>query len=301
MGFKRTFSSALGVLSIALVLVGCHTMTGRTAGRYIDDQTLTTEVKTKLVADRLANLTRVNVTTQNGVVYLTGTVDTPDRAQRAADLANSVSGVRQVVNQIQVASTTPPSVASTPSSASPTVTTLPPTATATSTASNGAGAQAPVDVTGTVAHYDPQTGIVTLQDGRMVRIAPTASVWQAQRAGDIQPGQQLYLRNAVPVGMQPSGAQASTGNWRLATVSRVDTAANMLYLTDGTALQVQPTTRLTVNGQPIALSQVQPGAQVAVLTGGTSSTAPTPSALPRSTAGTPSSSPIVIFNAPATR
>ena len=103
MRFQHTFVSALGVLSIALALVGCHTMTGRTAGRYIDDQTLTTEVKTKLVADRLANLTRVNVTTQNGVVYLTGTVDSPDRAQHAADLANSVSGVRQVVNQIQVA------------------------------------------------------------------------------------------------------------------------------------------------------------------------------------------------------
>ena len=300
MKFQHTFVSALGVVSIALALVGCHTMTGRTAGRYIDDQTLTTEVKTKLVADRLANLTRVNVTTQNGVVYLTGSVDTPDRAQRAAELANSVSGVRQVVNQIQVASTTPPTVVSTPP-ASTTVTTTPqPTASATSAAASGAGAQAPIDVTGTVAQYDPQTGIVTLQDGRMVRISPTASVWQAQRAGDIQPGQQLFLRNAVPVGVQSSGAQVPAGSWRVATVSRVDTANNMLYLTDGTALQVQPTTRLTVNGQPITLSQVQPGAQVALSTG-TSSTAPSPSAFPRSTSGTPSSSPIVIFNAPATR
>jgi len=277
-------------------------MTGRSAGRYIDDQTLTTEVKTKLVADRLANLTRVNVTTQNGVVYLTGSVDTPDRAQRAADLASSVSGVRQVVNQIQVASTTPPSVASTsPSAASPTVTPLPPTASTTSTAASGANSQAPVDVTGTVTHYDPQTGIVTLQDGRMVRISPSASVWQAERAADIQPGQQLYVRNAVPVGVQPSGAQSGSGTWRYGTVSRVDTAANMLYLSDGTAVQIQPTTRVTVNGQPIALSQVQPGAQVAVRTGTTSSTAPTPSALPRSTAGASSSGPIVIFDAPATR
>src|SRR5262249_53193000 len=169
------------------------------------------------------------------------------------------------------------------------------------TGATGASAQAPVDVTGTVARYDPQTGIVTLQDGRMVRISPTASVWQAPRAGDIQPGPQLYLRNEVPVGVQPSGAPSGAGTCRYGTVSRVDTAANMLYLTDGTAVQIQPTTRVTVNGQPIALSQVQPGAQVAVRTGTTSSTAPTPSALPRSTAGASSSGPIVIFDAPATR
>jgi hyperosmotically inducible protein len=252
MMLQRIVVSALGVLSIALVLIGCQTVTGRSAGRYIDDQTISAEVKGKLVADRLANLTRVNVTTQNGVVYLTGNADTLDRAQRAADLARSVKGVHDVVNQIQVAATSPSVVSSTPSqSASPTVvTTAPPTAT-----------------------------------------SPTV------------------VTTTPPAATAPSAAgSVVAGTWHVGTVSRVDTAANMLYLTDGTVVQIQPTTRLTVNGQSIALSQVQPGAEVAVLMpAGTASTT-TPSkisgganALPRATAGTPGSGQIVIFNAPANR
>src|SRR5262249_19559314 len=213
-------------------------------------------------------------------------------------------------NQIQVASTTPPSVVSTPPASA-----APPTVTATSASSSAAAGQAPVDVTGTVARYDAQTAIVTLEDGRMVRISSTASVWQAQRAADIRPGQQLYIRNGVPVGVQaavpvgvpPSVVQSAASTWHYGTVSRVDIANNTLYLTDGTAVQIQPATRLEVNGQPIALSQIQPGAQVAVLlpAAATSTLPPTSSAganaLPRSAAGTPSSGPIMIFTAPANR
>ena len=355
MMFQRSIASALGVLSIALMLVGCQTMTGRTAGRYIDDQTITAGVKSKLVADRLANLTRVNVTTQNGVVYLTGNVDSPDRAQRAAELARNVKGVRDVVNEIQVASATSPGVASTPppSGDSTVVTTAPPATTAapattappaptasptTSTApatsaampaspptSNVAASQRPVDVSGTVAQYDTQTGIITFQDGRIVKIPPTGAVWRAERASDMQPGQQVYVRDAMPIGLQSSatqgaatqgsvatqsaaGTQTAAGPWHFGTVSRVDPATNTLYLTDGAAVQIQPSTRLTLNGQPIALSQVQPGAEVAVLMPVSAASSTTPSsataganALPRSTAGTSSSSQVVIFNGPQNR
>jgi BON domain len=367
MMFQRSIASALGVLSIALMLVGCQTMTGRTAGRYIDDQTITAGVKSKLVADRLANLTRVNVTTQNGVVYLTGNVDSSDRAQRATELARNVKGVRDVVNEIQVASATPPSVVSTapPSGSSTVVTTAPPATTAapaptappattaapaptappaptarpttsaapaTSAAmpaspptSNVAASQRPVDVSGTVAQYDTQTGIITFQDGRIVKIPPAGAVWRAQRASDMQPGQQVYVRDAMPIGLQSSatqgaatqgsvatpgaaGAQTAAGSWHFGTVSRVEPAANTLYLTDGTAVQIQPSTRLTLNGQPIALSQVQPGAEVAVLRPASAASSTTPSsatgsayALPRSTAGTSSSSQVVIFNGPQSR
>lgn len=304
MMFRRTIVSALSVLSIALMLVGCHTMTGQTAGRYIDDTTITTQVKSKLAADHLASLTKFNVTTQNGVVYLTGNVDTPDRAQRAVDLARGVKGVRDVVNQIQVASATPPSVVNTPpTSASPTVVTTAPAAT-----SNVAAGQPPVDVTGTVAHYDPQAGTVTLTDGRIIRLSPTASVWHSGHPTDVQPGQQVYIHNAVPVALQPPASSGAAGSWHFATVSRVDAAANMLYLTDGTALQIQPSTKMTVNGQPITLSQVQPGAEVAIMmpAGTVSNRTPSAStagasALPRSTAQTTTSSQIVIFNAPVSR
>jgi osmotically-inducible protein OsmY len=44
---------------------------GATAGEVIDDSSTTTAVKSKLVADRPANLTAIGVDTINGVVYLT--------------------------------------------------------------------------------------------------------------------------------------------------------------------------------------------------------------------------------------
>ena len=88
-------------LATAAVLTGCTTG-GRTAGTVIDDGAITASVKSKLVADRPVNLTQVNVDTVRGVIYLTGVVETPDQRLRAEQLAWNTSGVRQVVNNIQV-------------------------------------------------------------------------------------------------------------------------------------------------------------------------------------------------------
>ena len=93
---------ALGLMAVGLVSA-CSSMTGRTAGRYIDDKTITAKVKTKLATeDKLSTLTRVNVDTNNGVVTLMGTV--PDEATRAkADqIASTTSGVRSVNDLLQV-------------------------------------------------------------------------------------------------------------------------------------------------------------------------------------------------------
>jgi hypothetical protein len=104
----------LAGLAVAVMLTGCTTTSGRSAGTVIDDGATTAAVKSKLVADRPANLTAVNVDTVQGVTYLTGVVDTPDQRLRAEQLAWGTSGVRQVVNNIQVqrpplATTTSPS------------------------------------------------------------------------------------------------------------------------------------------------------------------------------------------------
>lgn len=99
-------ASLLGALPVlmlaAAVLVGCQAMTGRTAGQTVDDATVTAAVKSKLVADRAANLTRVDVDTTNGTVYLNGVVETPEQKARAEALARQVQGVRKVVNNLQV-------------------------------------------------------------------------------------------------------------------------------------------------------------------------------------------------------
>jgi osmotically-inducible protein OsmY len=99
-------ASALRTLTVLVLLTaltaGCQSMTGKSAGQNIDDTTITTSVKAKLVGDKAANLTRVDVDTNNGVVSLNGVVTTPEQKLRAEKLAMEASGVRRVVNNLQV-------------------------------------------------------------------------------------------------------------------------------------------------------------------------------------------------------
>ena len=89
-------------LAALLIVSGCTAMTGQTAGENVDDATITASVKSKLVADKAANLTRIDVDTTNKVVSLSGVVETPEQKARAQKLASEVSGVRDVKNNLQV-------------------------------------------------------------------------------------------------------------------------------------------------------------------------------------------------------
>jgi len=92
----------VAILAISLTLSACQSMTGKSTGTSVDDATITASVKSKLVADRPANLTRVDVDTNNGTVYLNGTVESPDQKTRAEQLAWQAKGVKSVVNNLQV-------------------------------------------------------------------------------------------------------------------------------------------------------------------------------------------------------
>jgi hyperosmotically inducible protein len=87
---------------ISVFLNGCQSLTGQTMGQNIDDATLTSYVKTKRVADKAVNLTRVDVDTTEGVDSLTGVVESEERRTRAGQLAAQVDGVRRVINNLQV-------------------------------------------------------------------------------------------------------------------------------------------------------------------------------------------------------
>jgi hyperosmotically inducible periplasmic protein len=90
------------VLVALLVISGCTSMTGQTAGQYVDDSTITASVKAKLVGDKTANLTRIDVETTNQVVTLNGIVESADQKAKAEQLARQVGGVKSVNNNLQV-------------------------------------------------------------------------------------------------------------------------------------------------------------------------------------------------------
>ena len=99
----RHTTRVLGAVLLAVsILSGCEAMTGKTAGQAVDDATITAAVKAKLVGDKAANLTRVDVDTNNATVYLNGVVETPEQKTRAEQLARQAKGVKNVVNNLQV-------------------------------------------------------------------------------------------------------------------------------------------------------------------------------------------------------
>ena len=100
---KTPIFRILAVMFLTLSLTaGCTAMTGKTVGENIDDTNITASVKAKLVADKVANLTRIDVDTNRGVVSLNGVVESPDQRLRAAQLALTANGVKDVINNLQV-------------------------------------------------------------------------------------------------------------------------------------------------------------------------------------------------------
>ena len=78
MNMRLTVSSI--IVTALLVVSGCSSMTGETAGQYVDDTAITTSVKAKLTAEKAANFTRIDVDTTNQVVTLNGIVESADQS-----------------------------------------------------------------------------------------------------------------------------------------------------------------------------------------------------------------------------
>jgi len=95
--------SFLVVLALTISLAACAVMSGReTVGEYVDDATITTKVKAAMFDDPSVKGTQISVETMQNVVQLSGFVDSPQVKARAGELARSVTGVREVKNDLVV-------------------------------------------------------------------------------------------------------------------------------------------------------------------------------------------------------
>ena len=66
------------------------------------DGAMKADVKGKIAEVYPREATNIGVTVDHGVVTLSGTVETALEAQKIGEAANSVHGVKQVINNIQV-------------------------------------------------------------------------------------------------------------------------------------------------------------------------------------------------------
>ena len=94
----------VGGMSAMFALTGCEMMNhhdgDRTAGRALDDKTVTATVQHDLNREPVYKFDGIDVKTYNGVVQLSGFVDTQEQKQRAGEIAKQSEGVTQVVNNI---------------------------------------------------------------------------------------------------------------------------------------------------------------------------------------------------------
>ena len=145
-----------------------------------------------------------------------------------------------------------------------------------------------VDATGVVASVDARTGMVTLQDGRVIRVTPGTTVWQPVTIGSVMPGTSVFVRNAEPLDFRP-GTAAPQGSrpYQMGTIGTINSPSSQILLSDGTVVQMRPGVPVTLNGQSMAMTDLRPGDEIIVglPATGTVTTGPGVSALPRQAMG----------------
>lgn len=103
---SRVFAAALVAAALALG-AGCASdkpMPGATVGNFMDDSYITSAVKTKLLADTGLKAFDIKVITEARVVTLKGTLPSAVLRDQAITVAKSVSGVKDVIADIEVKS-----------------------------------------------------------------------------------------------------------------------------------------------------------------------------------------------------
>ena len=146
-------ASLLGVVGPVVFALGCAQ----------SDPGITTNVKTKLMADDLVKARNIDVDTRERVVTLTGTVQSAEEEAKALQIARSTKGVVDVVDKIVINSSSEPGsaptsgVGDTPAGTAAGVVTD-----ASITAKVKSSLLADPDVSGLRIDVDTRNGIVTL-------------------------------------------------------------------------------------------------------------------------------------------
>lgn len=101
---EEAVSVAKGVEGVASVSDKLHVRDSKTQSMqgYAGDTATTSEIKAKLLADDIVPSRKVKVETTDGVVQLSGTVDSQAQSTRAESIAKAVDGVKSVKNDLKV-------------------------------------------------------------------------------------------------------------------------------------------------------------------------------------------------------
>ncbi|MRS15321.1 molecular chaperone OsmY [Enterobacteriaceae bacterium RIT691] len=101
---EEAVTVAKGVEGVASVSDKLHVRDSKSQSMqgYAGDTATTSEIKAKLLADDIVPSRKVKVETTDGVVQLSGNVDSKAQSERAESIAKAIDGVKSVKNDLQV-------------------------------------------------------------------------------------------------------------------------------------------------------------------------------------------------------
>lgn len=102
MNYRTALAAAVTAIAV-LSTAGCAVMRDQqTVGAYVDDATITTQVKARMLDNPAVAGTSISVETLNGTVMLSGFAKSNAERNLAESIARDVTGVKLVKNEIAV-------------------------------------------------------------------------------------------------------------------------------------------------------------------------------------------------------
>jgi hypothetical protein len=99
---RFVFAAVVAVFAL-LTASGCAVTRGQeTVGAYVDDATITTQIKSRFVENKDVDAASIKVETLNGTVMLSGFAKNATEKSVAESIARNVNGVKSVRNEIAV-------------------------------------------------------------------------------------------------------------------------------------------------------------------------------------------------------
>ena len=100
---NRTTLAFITSAFLLLSATGCAVSRGQeSVGNYIDDSTITTQVKARMVENKQVDAAAISVETMKGTVMLSGFAKNGTERVMAETIARGVKGVTNVKNEIAV-------------------------------------------------------------------------------------------------------------------------------------------------------------------------------------------------------
>jgi hyperosmotically inducible periplasmic protein len=96
-------ASVTAIVLVTVTATGCAVTRGQeSVGAYVDDATITTQIKSRFVENKQVDAASISVETLNGTVMLSGFAKNSAEKATAEGIARKVNGVKSVKNEIAI-------------------------------------------------------------------------------------------------------------------------------------------------------------------------------------------------------